>query len=528
MDAKAAARMEMRPARHVAPVADQNLRLLGLDVHRIVCPLALLLIAALVTYSIADPAQAGVFLNAAKDWTISHYDWFYIISGNAFVLFCVLLVLTPAGSVRIGRGETRPEYGAVSYFSMLFAAGMGVGLLFWGVAEPLAYYAGWYKTPLNVPQNTPEAMHAAMGATMFHWGLHPWAVYCIVALVIGYFAYNRGLQNSLRSGLQPLIGAAHKGWIGHVVDIFTILLTTFGLATSLGLGALQASAGMSHVFGTPDSFAMQAGFILVVALLSAVGVGAGMHAGIKLLSNLNMALALGLLVFVVLGAGAVSFIAGLGSTTADYARYFIPLANWMGRDDQEWFRGWTVFYWAWWASWAPFVGMFIASISRGRTVRQIVVSVMIAPTLVALLWMTAFGGAAIHQAASGAGRLAGGLQDVTLTLFWFLEALPMAQLTSFLAVVLLAIFMVTSVNSGCLVVDTLASGGKEDTSGFQKVVWVGVITVVTLVLFIVGGDGALKAAQAAAIALGLPFMALMFLLMLGLFKALIGERLRSA
>jgi BCCT family betaine/carnitine transporter len=188
-----------------------------------------------------------------------------------------------------------------------------------------------------------------------------------------------------------------------------------------------------------------------------------------------------------------------------------------------------VFYWAWWASWAPFVGMFIASISRGRTVRQIVVSVMIAPTLVAMLWMTAFGGAAIHQAAGGAGPLSGsGLQDVTLTLFWFLEALPMAQLTSVLAVVLLAIFMVTSVNSGCLVVDTLASGGKEDTSGFQKVVWVGVITAVTLVLFVVGGDGALKAAQAAAIALGLPFMALMFLLMLGLFKALIGERLRRA
>lgn len=528
MDAKASASIKMQPTRHVAPASEQNMRLLGFDVHRVVCPIALLLIAALVFYSIADPAKAGVFLNAAKDWTINNYDWFYILSGNAFVLFCALLVLTPAGNVRIGRGETRPEYGAVSYFSMLFAAGMGVGLLFWGVAEPLAYYSGWYKTPLDVPQNTPEAMHAAMGATMFHWGLHPWAVYCIVALVIGYFAYNRGLQNSLRSGLQPLIGAAHRRWIGHVVDIFTILLTTFGLATSLGLGALQAAAGMSHVFGTPNSFAMQAGFILVVSLLSAVGVGAGMHAGIKVLSNLNMALALGLLVFVVLGAGVVSFIAGLGSTTADYARYFIPLANWIGRNDQEWFRGWTVFYWAWWASWAPFVGMFIASISRGRTVRQIVVSVMIAPTLVALLWMTAFGGAAIHQAATGAGQLAGGLKDVTLTLFWFLETLPMAPLTSFLAVVLLVIFMATSVNSGCLVVDTLASGGKEDTSGFQKVIWVGVISVVTLVLFIVGGDHALKAAQAAAIALGLPFMALMFLLMLGLFKALIGERLKAA
>jgi BCCT family betaine/carnitine transporter len=528
MDVKASASIKMRTERSQASAFDHNMRIMGLDVHRIVCPIALVLIVALVFYSISDPVKAGVFLNKAKDWTINNYDWFYIISGNAFVLFCLLLVLTPAGNVRIGRGETKPEYGTVSYFSMLFAAGMGVGLLFWGVAEPLAYYSSWYKTPLNVPKETPEAVHAAMGATMFHWGLHPWAVYCIVALVISYFAYNKGLQNSLRSGLQPLIGAAHTGWIGHTVDIFTILLTTFGLATSLGLGALQAAAGMHYVFGTPNSFAMQAAFIVFVSALSALAVGAGMHAGIKLLSNINMALALGLLIFVVMGAGVVSFIAGLGSTTADYARYFVPLANWTNRNDPEWFRGWTVFYWAWWASWAPFVGMFIASISRGRTVRQIVTSVMIAPTLVALLWMTAFGGAAIHQAESGVGQLAGGIKDVTLTLFWFLEALPMARLTSFLAVILLAIFMVTSINSGCLVVDTLASGGKEDTSGLQKVVWVGVVGVVTLVLFVVGGDDALKAAQAGAIALGLPFMALMFVLMLGLFKALIGEYRKGA
>ena len=528
MDAKVTAGIKIPPPRSDATTFDMNVKIWGLEVHRIVCPAALMMMVVLLSYAVSDPATAGFFLNKAQSWTINNFDWFYIISGNAFVLFCFLLVLTPAGNVRIGRGETKPEYGTISYFSMLFAAGMGVGLLFWGVAEPLAYYSGWNHTPLNVPKETPEAVHAAMGATMFHWGLHPWAVYCIVALIIGYFAYNKGLQNSLRSGLQPLIGAAYKGWIGHTVDIFTILLTTFGLATSLGLGAMQAAAGMHYVFGTPNSFAMQAGFIVFVSALSAIAVGMGMHAGIKFLSNLNMALALGLLIFVILGAGVVSFIAGLGSTTADYATYFIPLANWVNRNDPEWFRGWTVFYWAWWASWAPFVGMFIASISKGRTVRQIVTSVMIAPTLVALIWMTAFGTTAIHQAESGVGQLAGGIKDVTLTLFWFLEALPMVQLTALLAVLLLAIFMVTSVNSGILVVDTLASGGNENTSGFQKVVWAGVVGVVTLVLFIVGGDDALKAVQAGAIALGLPFMVLMFILMLGLFKALIGEQRKGA
>ncbi|WP_240635920.1 BCCT family transporter [Caldimonas tepidiphila] len=507
---------------------NDNVRVFGLDVHRWVFPLSLLLILAFTVYSMSDPAGAGAALNKTKNWTIENYDWFYIVAGNLFVLFCFLLVVTPLGGIRIGGAKARPEYGMVSYFSMLFAAGMGVGVLFWGVAEPVAYFTDWYKTPLGMTKMTPEAARAAMGATMFHWGLHPWAIYCIVALVIGFFAYNRNLPNSMRSGLQPLIGKAYAGWIGHVVDVFTVALTAFGLATSLGLGALQATAGMHHVFGTPNSFGMQVGFILFVMLLAAYSLGAGMNAGIKLLSNINMVLAFALLAFVVVAAGFVSFVAGLGTTTVDYASHFLPLANWIGRTDKEWFHGWTVFYWAWWASWAPFVGMFIARISRGRTIRQIVVTVMVAPTLVTLLWMTAFGGNAIAQVVAGNGALAGGIKDVTLTLFQFLEALPMAKLTSVLAVLLLAVFMVTSVNSGCLVVDTLASGGKEDTPALQRIIWAVLITLVCLTLFVVGGDGALKAAQAGAISLGLPFMVLMFILMLGLTKALLEERRAAA
>jgi len=497
---------------------------LGLNFHNSIFPYALGAILLLSIYAMAAPASAGKYLNLAKGWTIANFDAFYMIAGNLFVLFCVLLVLTPLGKVRIGGEAAKTEYGTLSYFSMLFAAGMGVGLLFWGVAEPVAYYTDWYKTPLNVAKLTPQAEHAAMGATMFHWGLHPWAFYSTVALVVGYFTYNKGLPMSMRSGLQPLIGEAYRGWTGHVIDIFTLVLTAFGLSTSLGLGAMQATAGLHHVLGTPNNLGMQIGFIVVVACMAAYSVAAGMNAGVKLLSNINMTIALALLIFVIVGAGATSFFAGLGSTTADYAEYFLPLTNWIGRTDTDWFQGWTVFYWAWWASWAPFVGMFIARISKGRTIRQIVLMVMLAPTVVALLWMTAFGGSAIAQIEAGQGPLVNGIEDVTLTLFQFLEQLPGIGVTSLLVVGLLVIFMITSVDSGCLVVDTIGAGGVEDTPRPQKVLWVFITALICLTLFIVGGDDALKAVQAGAIALGLPFMLLMVVLMIGLAKALIQDR----
>ncbi len=500
-----------------------NSHLFGLDFHRTVFPWALVIILLLSIYAMFDPTNASLALSAAKTWTIANFDWFFMLAGNVFVLFCLLIIITPMGGIRIGGATAVREYSTVSYFSMLFAAGMGVGLLFWGVAEPVAYYTDWFKTPLNAPKLTPEGAQAAMGATLFHWGLHPWAIYCVVALVIGYFAYNRGMPISMRSGLAPLIGDAHRGVIGHLVDIFTVVLTAFGLSTSLGLGAMQATAGLHYVLGTPNSFGMQIGFILLVTFGAAYSVAAGMNAGVKLLSNINMILAVMLLVFVAFGAGITGFVAGLGTSTAAYAHYFLPLANWIGRPDQEWFQGWTVFYWAWWASWAPFVGMFIARISKGRTIREMVITVMLAPTVVAILWMTAFGGGAIQQVASNSSALAGGIKDVTLTLFQFLEVMPMVTISSILVVALLVVFMVTSVDSGCLVVDCLGAGGHEDTPPRQKVLWVFITALICLSLFIVGGDNALKAVQAGAIALGLPFMFLMFILMIGLTKAMIQD-----
>lgn len=500
-----------------------NARVMGLDFHKVIFPISVILIMATVALALNDPAAFGASLEGAKGWILKHFDWFIMIMGNLFVLLCVGLAVSPLGKIRLGGQEARPEFGMLSWFSMLFAAGMGVGLLYWGVAEPVAAYTAWWKTPLNVDPNTPAAIHAAMGSTLFHWGLHPWAIYLTTALIVGYFSYNKGLPFSLSSALKPLIGEAYKGPIGHVVDVFTVVLTTFGLSTSLGLGAMQATAGIHHVLGTPNSFVMQALFIVVVCGIAALSVWRGMDAGVKLLSNINMGLALLLLIFAVFGVGVAVFISGALSTSADYVRMFLPLTNWIDRPDQDWFQGWTVFYWAWWCTWGPLVGVFVARVSKGRTIRQMVAVVMLVPTIVAVLWFTAFGGGAISQIAAGSGELAGGLKDVNMAIFQFLEVLPMSAITSLLVVFLLVIFMVTSVDSGALVVDNLAAGGVTDTPVPQRVLWVGLIALVTMVLFVIGGDSALKGVQAGAVAMGLPFMMLMLVLMVGFVKALIQD-----
>lgn len=497
-----------------------NVRVLGLNFHRVIFPTSFLIVLALVLAALSDPQAFGQSLEGLKGWILKNCDWFIMGMGNLAVLFCAGLALSPFGKIRLGGQEARPEFSTLSWFSMLFAAGMGVGLLYWGVAEPVAQYTAWWKTPLNVAAHTPEALHAAMGSTIFHWGLHPWAIYLTSALAVGFFAYNKGLPFSLSSALEPLIGAGHKGLVGQMVDSFTVVLTVFGLATSLGLGAMQATAGISHVLGVPNSFALQLLFILLVTGLAAISLWRGMDAGVKLLSNLNMLLALGLFVLVVVGIGALSFCSDVLSTTVDFARYFLPLANWLERPDQDWFQGWTVFYWAWWCTWGPLVGVFVARVSRGRTLRQMVGVVMVVPTIAAIFWFSAFGGGAIAQVIDGTGALAAGLADVNMAIFQFLEMLPLAAVTSLLVVILLVIFMVTSMDSGALVVDNLAAGGDPGTSPVQRVLWLVMIALVTITLFVIGGDTALKGIQAGAVAMGLPFMALMLLLMLGLIKAL--------
>lgn len=503
--------------------ASINVRLLGFNVHRVIFPVSLMLVLALVIVALNDPAAFGQSLESTKGWILKNFASFIMIMGNLAVLFCAGIALSPLGKIRLGGKDAKPQYSTLSWFSMLFAAGMGVGLLYWGVAEPVAQYTAWWKTPLDVAANTPQAGHAAMGATLFHWGLHPWAIYLSSALVVGYFAYNKGMPFAFSSALQPLIGKAYKGLPGQLVDVFTVVLSVFGLATSLGMSAMQSSAGISQVLGLPNSFTLQLLFILVASALAALSLWRGMDAGVKLLSNLNMLLALALFLLVVAGLGVTNFFSELMSSTVDYVQYFLPLSNWVDRTDTDWFHGWTVFYWAWWCTWGPLVGVFVARISRGRTLRQMVGVVMLVPTLVAIAWFTAFGAGAIEQIVSGQGPMTAGLTDVNLAIFQFLQMLPLPLLSTGLVVVLLIMFMVTSMDSGALVVDNLAAGGDPETSPIQKVIWVAMIALVTITLFVVGGDTALKGIQAGAVTLGLPFMVLMLLLMVSFLKALIKE-----
>lgn len=504
-------------------VGQDNAQLMGLDFHNPVFPLSAILIIAFIVYALVFPESASTSLVAARGWSINHFDWLFMIAGNLFVLFCLVLIFLPLGKIRLGGKNAKPEYSLHSWFAMLFAAGMGIGLMFWSVAEPVAYYTDWYGTPLNAAANTESGASAAMGATMFHWGLHPWAIYGVVGLAIAFFAYNRNLPMTLRAAFFPILGRHTRGWIGHTIDIVAVLATIFGLATSLGLGASQAAGGLHYLFGIPNSIGTQIAIIIVVTIIALISVWRGIDGGVKLLSNLNMIMAIALLLFVVIAGSTTLFINGLFKTTLDYVSHIIPLSNWIGRDDQTWFHGWTVFYWAWWISWSPFVGIFIARVSKGRTVREFLTAVLLVPTCVTIVWMTAFGGNALHQTTEGIGQLSNGIGDVSLAMFQMLENLPLSGITSSLAIVLVLVFFITSSDSGSLVIDKITAGGKTDAPKQQRVFWAALVGIIAGILLAGGGTSALSALQAGAVATGLPFTVVLLFMCFSLFKGLSQE-----
>jgi len=508
-------------------VGQDNIQKWGFDVHNPVFGTSAGLIALfLVAVLISDPATAKTALNGVKNSIINNFDALFIWSGNIFVVFCLALIFSPYGKIRIGGKDAETDYSRVSWLSMLFAAGMGIGLMFWSVAEPVAYYTGWYETPLGVTPNTPEAAKLAMGATMYHWGFHPWAIYGVVALSLAFFAYNKGLPLSIRSIFYPLLGDRVWGWAGHVVDIFAVLATLFGLATSLGLGAQQAASGIEHVLGIESNITLQIGVIAVVTLLAVFSVARGIDGGVKLLSNINMLVAIALLVFVALVGFAVSM-GTIPTTISGYAENFLALSNPHGREDEAWMHGWTVFYWAWWISWSPFVGMFIARVSKGRTVREFLTAVLIVPTMVTVLWMSVFGGQAIDQVINGVGSLGeNGLTSVPLAMYEMFEALPFSNVLSVIAIVLVMVFFITSSDSGSLVIDNITAGGKLDSPMPQRIFWATVEGAIAAVMLYVGGTQAIEALQAGAISTGLPFTIILLLMCVSLIMGFRTERFR--
>lgn len=504
-------------------VGQDNLKIFGMDMHNPVFFISAVLIVAFVSITLMFPAGAKEVLDGAKWWSINNYDWVFMIGANFFVLFCIVLIFLPVGKIRIGGTSAKPDFSYPSWLAMLFAAGMGIGLMFWSVAEPVAYYTGWYKTPLGIAANTPEAADMAMGATMFHWGLHPWAIYAVVALSLSFFAYNKKLPLTVRSVFYPLLGDRIWGWPGHIIDLLAVFATLFGLATSLGLGVQQASSGIDFLFDTGAGINMQVALIVIITSIAIFSVIRGIEGGVRVLSNANMIMAVILLLFVIFVGSTLDIFKGFFTTTVHYAENFVSLANWVGREDTEWFHGWTVFYWAWWISWSPFVGMFIARISKGRTVREFMIAVLIVPTLVTILWMSAFGGSALEQATEGVGALGDGISDVSMAMFQMFEQLPLTNITSFIAIILVLIFFITSSDSGSLVIDSITSGGKIDAPVPQRIFWATMEGVIAGVLLYVGGSEALSALQAGAISTGLPFTVILLVMCFSLYKGLHSE-----
>ena len=505
-------------------IGQDNVEIWGMDVHNPVFFISALLIILFVMGTITFPEDANAFLGGVKAWCLNNFDGFLMGAVTFILLFCLFLVVSPFGRIRLGGDKATPDFSRPSWFAMLFAAGMGIGLMFWGVAEPMAYYSGWAGTPFNAEPFSPEAAELALPATIYHWGLHAWAIYAVVGLSLAFFCFNKGMPLTIRSAFYPLIGERIWGWPGHIIDITAVLATIFGLATSLGLGASQAAAGLNFLFGVPNELNTRIAIVIGVTFVAVLSVVRGLEGGVKVLSNINMLAALVLFLFVFFVGSTGSIVSSIIDTTVGYAEYVLPLSNWVGREDPEWMRDWSVFYWAWWVSWSPFVGMFIARISKGRTVREFIIAVLLVPTLVTIIWMGTFGGSALEQSQAGIGALAEGVTSVSLATFQMLENLPLATFTTGLGVCLVMVFFITSSDSGSLVIDSITSGGKLDAPVPQRIFWAVMEGLIAGALLFGGGKAALNALQAGAVATGLPFTLVLILMSFGLLKSFWQER----
>ncbi|WP_102223561.1 BCCT family transporter [Acidimangrovimonas sediminis] len=506
----------------------------GFDVHNPVFMVSAVTIVAFVFYALALPEQASAVFGWLRPWLTSTFDWFFMTAANIFVLFCLFLIVSPWGRVRLGGKDAVPDYSYTGWFAMLFAAGMGIGLMFFGVLEPVYHMAVSHPlgtpSPFDadgnlIPANIERAKEMGLAATIYHWGLHPWAIYAVVALALSLFSYNKGLPLTIRSAFYPIFGERIWGWTGHVIDIIAVFATLFGLATSLGFGAQQANAGLHHVFGIPVSTPIQILLITAITGVALFSVLRGLDGGVKLLSEINMGIAALLLIFVLLVGPTLVILTDFGKGLLTYAQEIVPLSNPFGRTDDSYRDGWTAFYWAWWISWSPFVGMFIARVSRGRTVREFITCVLLIPSVVCVLWMAVFGGAAIHQvladpAASAVKANVIDSYNPPLSLFALLDGMPLSAITSVIGVVLVIVFFVTSSDSGSLVIDTITAGGKVDAPVPQRVFWATFEGAVAIVLLVGGG---LKALQAMVISTGLPFTLVLLLMCWAIWKGLKAE-----
>jgi choline/glycine/proline betaine transport protein len=495
----------------------------GFDLHPQVTLISGILLLLFIGVTLTYHEQAEAFFNAILGNIGSTFGWLYILAANIFIVVMALLAFSKFGRLRIGGPQAQPEFSSFAWYAMLISAGMGIGLMFWSVAEPIFHYSS--PSPMfGVNAESPAAAQAAMGVTYFHWGIHPWGIYALVSLSLAFFAYNRGLPLTIRSIFYPLLGDKIYGFWGDVIDILSVLATLFGLATSLGFGVQQVGAGLNFLFELPNEVWFQVVLIAVITGFATLSVMAGLDGGVKRLSEVNIWLAGAFMLFVLVVGPTVYILSAFTQNLGFYLQNLLYLSFWVetfhgvGVQGTSWQSSWTIFYWGWWISWSPFVGMFIARVSKGRTVREFIIGVMVIPTLLSFLWMSTFGGSALWLQSTGTSDLITAVgDDVATALFAMLGNFPLTAITSFIGIVLVTFFFVTSSDSGSLVVDHLTSGGKLDSPVPQRVFWAVMEGVCAAVLLIGGG---LTALQTASIITGLPFAIVLMIMCYSLYKGL--------
>ncbi|MBY6364549.1 BCCT family transporter [Rhodococcoides corynebacterioides] len=482
---------------------------------------ATLLIVLMIGFSVLFAKTAEDAFERLNSAITDGVGWWYILVATVFVAFAFYCGVSRIGNIRLGRDDETPEFGVLSWFTMLFSAGMGIGLVFYGVAEPLSHYV---TPPVagGVPGSTDAAANQALELTLYHWGLHAWAIYVVVGLGLAYMTYRKGRPLSVRWLLEPLLGRTRiEGGIGHAIDVVAIVGTLFGVATSLGFGVQQISAGLGYLGWFEVNNWLVIGLIVLVTGMATFSVVSGVSRGLKWLSNINMGLAAALALFVLIAGPTLfllqSWVQNLGGYIQSFPELMLRTSPFA---EDGWTGAWTIFYWGWWMSWAPFVGMFIARISRGRTIREFVFGVLLAPTVIGSLWFTIFGDAAIlRQRGDGSMTNADGAVDVDTSLFQLLDGLPLATITSVLAILVIVFFFVTSSDSGSLVIDILSTGGDLETPKITRVFWSVLEGIAAAVLLLIGGSGSLTALQTASIATAVPFSVVLVLACVSMLKA---------
>ncbi len=484
---------------------------------------------AFVLWGVLAPSNVATVAGTVNGFITTNFGWLYILAATFFLVFVVVIMLSRFGNIRLGPPDSRPEYGRMPWFAMLFTAGMGIGLVYYAVSEPVSHYL----SPPTGTGGTQEDVAEAMNLTFFHWGLHPWAIYIVLGLSLGYFAFRKGLPLRPAAAFYPLIGNHIYGWVGHLIDILAVFGTLFGLGTSLGIGGQQVGAGLETLFGIENTAGLQVIVILAITAIAVVSVMLGIDRGIRNLSLVNLWLAFALMVFVFVVASSRDIVNALATNIGTYLQN-LPLTSFEtypgNQQAQQWQADWTLFYWGWWISWSPFVGMFLARISYGRTIRQFIGGALFAPVGASMVWLTVFGDAALQRLRTNPNNPLGDASSET-AMFVLFNQLPVVQfvsvIASVVAIVVVVLFFATSSDSGSLVVDILTNGGDPHPRWQQRMFWAvleGVIAAVLLAAGAVSGENALSALQTASLVAGLPFCIVLLIMCLGLSKGLSNER----